>query len=317
METFGIIVIVSLAYILHQQGGLGSEIILLGMLALTAQRILPLVNQSYFSYTCMRGQQASFEDILNLLSESEIPKPVINETLDFKNKIHLNQVSFGYLKNQTVLNNLTLSIKKGEKIGVVGKTASGKSTLADLVTCLLKIDTGSIKIDDKTLNINNYHLWQKKISYVSQAIFLTDSTIAQNIAFGEGKSDIDYARVEECAKKSQLEESINILDKKYYTVVGEKGVKLSGGQRQRLAIARALYRKCEFLVLDEATSALDTETEKLVMNSIMHLDESITMLIIAHRTSTLAGCDRVVELSHGVISFQGTYKEFIERKENI
>ena len=313
METVGILLLVVLAYFLHSQGGLGSSITLLGVLALTSQRLLPLVNQSYFSYTSIRGEQVSLEDVIDLLSQPQIIFEKVNDSFKFEKNIILENINFCYDSKKNVLSNINLEITKGTKVGIIGTSASGKSTLADIIACLLMPDSGSIKIDNKLLDKGSYNQWQNKVSYVSQSIFLNDNTIAENIAFGEIKSDINIERVKMCAQKSQLATTIDKLPDKYNTVIGEKGTKLSGGQKQRLAIARALYRESSFLILDEATSALDHETEKLVMDSIMGLEKDITMLIIAHRTTTLAGCDTIAELKNGEITFIGDYNNLMKQ----
>ena len=313
METVGILLLVALAYFLHSQGGLGSSITLLGVLALTSQRLLPLVNQSYFSYTSIRGEQVSLEDVIDLLSQPQIIFEKDSNDLKFEESVILENVSFSYDSEKNVLSNINLKITKGSKVGIIGASASGKSTLADVIACLLIPDSGSIKIDNKSLDKVSFNQWQNKVSYVSQAIFLNDNTIAENIAFGEIKSDINMERVKMCAHKSQLANAIEKLPHKYNTVIGEKGTKLSGGQKQRLAIARALYRESTFLILDEATSALDHETEKLVMDSIMGLDKDITILIIAHRTTTLAGCDIITELKNGEITYIGNYNNLMRQ----
>tara|TARA_Y100001936_G_scaffold31661_1_gene29699 strand:+ start:5488 stop:7251 length:1764 start_codon:yes stop_codon:yes gene_type:complete len=313
METVGILLLVALAYFLHSQGGLGSSITLLGVLALTSQRLLPLVNQSYFSYTSIRGEQVSLEDVIDLLSQPQIIFEKDSNDLKFEESVILENISFSYDAEKNVLSNINLKITKGSKVGIIGASASGKSTLADVIACLLIPDSGSIKIDNKSLDKVSFNQWQNKVSYVSQAIFLNDNTIAENIAFGEIKSDINMERVKMCAHKSQLANAIEKLPHKYNTVIGEKGTKLSGGQKQRLAIARALYRESTFLILDEATSALDHETEKLVMDSIMGLDKDITILIIAHRTTTLAGCDIITELKNGEITYIGNYNNLMRQ----
>ena len=315
METVGILLLVALAYFLHSQGGLGSSITLLGVLALTSQRLLPLVNQSYFSYTSIRGEQVSLEDVIDLLSQPQIIFEKDSNDLKFEESIILENINFSYDSEKNVLSNINLKITKGSKVGIIGSSASGKSTLADIIACLLIPDSGCIKIDSKSLDKVSFYQWQNKVSYVSQSIFLNDNTIAENIAFGEIKSDINMERVKMCAHKSQLANAIEKLPHKYNTVIGEKGTKLSGGQKQRLAIARALYRKSSFLILDEATSALDHETEKLVMDSIMGLEKDITILIIAHRTTTLAGCDIITELKNRQITYIGNYNNLMKQNQ--
>ena len=312
METVGIVIIVILAYIIHDNGSLGSEITLLGMLALTAQRLLPLVNQAYYSYTTIKGEQVSLEDVLNLLSQHEKKESFIEKEIIFNKSITLSNISFSYNPYKTTLDSINLEIPKGSKVGLVGETASGKSTLADLISSLLFPCKGEILVDGVPLNQSNQKSWQSNISYVSQNIFLNDNTIKENIAFGEKLNTIDISKVIKVSHMCQLQDSIESLPEQYNTVIGEKGLKLSGGQRQRLAIARALYRNCSILILDEATSALDSTTESAVMESIMNLDKSITMFIIAHRTSTLKDCDSIVELKKGKIIYQGTYEDYIK-----
>jgi len=312
METVGIVIIVILAYIIHDNGSLGSEITLLGMLALTAQRLLPLVNQAYYSYATIKGEQVSLEDVLNLLSKHEKKESFIEKEIIFNKSITLSNISFSYNPYKTTLDSINLEIPKGSKVGLVGETASGKSTLADLISSLLFPCKGEILVDGVPLNQSNQKSWQSNISYVSQNIFLNDNTIKENIAFGEKLNTIDINKVIKVSHMCQLQDSIESLPEQYNTVIGEKGLKLSGGQRQRLAIARALYRNCSILILDEATSALDSTTESAVMESIMNLDKSITMFIIAHRTSTLKDCDSIVELKKGKIIYQGTYEDYIK-----
>ena len=253
------------------------------------------------------------EDVIDLLSQPQIIFEKDSNDLKFEESVILENISFSYDAEKNVLSNINLKITKGSKVGIIGASASGKSTLADVIACLLIPDSGSIKIDNKSLDKVSFNQWQNKVSYVSQAIFLNDNTIAENIAFGEIKSDINMERVKMCAHKSQLANAIEKLPHKYNTVIGEKGTKLSGGQKQRLAIARALYRESTFLILDEATSALDHETEKLVMDSIMGLDKDITILIIAHRTTTLAGCDIITELKNGEITYIGNYNNLMRQ----
>ncbi len=311
VEPLAIIIIIILAMTLNTQGYSGIEIALLGMLALTGQRLLPIINQSYYAYTCIRGEQGTLEVIVDLLNQHQKETSYSDEVLPFNTLISLKNVSFSYGKT-AVLKNVNLDIHKGQKIGLIGKTASGKSTLADIIACLLEPDTGSISVDGVSIDENNFHSWQKNISYVSQSIFLNDSSFTENIAYGENIDEIDLERVYMSAKKSQLSESIDNLPDKYNTIIGEKGVKLSGGQKQRLALARALYKRSTLLILDEATSALDNETEKLVMNAIMGLSGDITMLIIAHRTTTLSECDTIIELKDGDIHDLGDYKKFLK-----
>ena len=211
-----------------------------------------------------------------------------------------------------VLDGLNLRISKGSRVGFVGKTGSGKSTLLDVVMGLLSPTHGALLIDGQAITLANHRTWQAHIAHVPQSIFLADATIAENIAFGVPLEQIDLQRVQAAAEQAQLAQTIESWGEQYMTWVGERGVRLSGGQRQRIAIARALYKKCDVIVLDEATSALDSDTENAVMNAIEMLSDDITVLIVAHRLTTLQQCSMIVELVDGNISRQGSYLELFE-----
>jgi ATP-binding cassette subfamily B protein len=198
-----------------------------------------------------------------------------------------------------VLNNLDLCITKGSRVGFVGKTGSGKSTLLDIVMGLLQPTEGVLEIDGQSITQGNYRAWQAHIAHVPQAIFLADSTIEENIAFGVPQDQIDHERVRQAACQAQIAEIIETWPQRYQTFVGERGIRLSGGQRQRIGIARALYKQADVIIFDEATSALDEETEQDVMRAIEGLSENLTILIIAHRLTTLKNCTQIVELGNG------------------
>ena len=210
------------------------------------------------------------------------------------------------------LENICINILKGERIGFIGAPGSGKSTLLDVIMGLLTPSNGNIYIDDSKLNNNNYRNWQNRVAHVPQSIFLSDNSIAENIAFGIPMNLIDFERVYFAAQQAQIAETICNMPDKYFTKVGERGVRLSGGQRQRIGIARALYKKADVIVLDEATSALDNDTELDVMNAIEQLGDDLTILIVAHRLSTLKKCSRIIELSDSKIKRIGKYNEIID-----
>ena len=176
---------------------------------------------------------------------------------------------------------------------------------------LLQPTSGALKVDQQVVTLENHREWQSRIAHVPQAIFLADSTIAENIAFGVAKDQIDDALVIQAAQQAQIADSIESWPKKYQTLVGERGIRLSGGQRQRIGIARALYKKADVIIFDEATSALDSETELAVMNSIESLNKNLTLLIVAHRLTTLRNCSRIIQLREGIISRVGTYEEIV------
>jgi ATP-binding cassette subfamily B protein len=212
--------------------------------------------------------------------------------------------------NRLALESINLSVLKGQKIGVVGKTGGGKSTLLDLGMGLLNPSSGQILIDGVPINHLNAVQWQKKIAHVSQSVYLTDASVAENIAFGVPLEKIDYKKVLKAAKKASIDDVIEDLPMKLNTIVGERGVRLSGGQRQRIAIARALYKEAEVLVFDEATSALDTVVENEVMQSINSLSKDLTIFIISHRISALENCDLIIEIESGKIISIMTFDQY-------
>ena len=321
MEILGVVLIAILAYILSQRvGGINEAIAFLGVLALSTQRLLPTIQQAYVSWTSIQTGRVSLQDALELLDQ-ELPSfanPASdkNSNITFNELIKLEQVSFRYSqKNLWVLKELSLSISKGERIGVVGSTGCGKSTLVNIIMGLFNLENGAMKVDNQLIGLDNNHLWQKHISHVPQSIFLSDGTVAQNIAFGVPHNEIDYERVRKSALQAQVSTTIEAWAMQYEPNVGERGVRLSGGQRQRIGIARALYKNSDVIVFDEATSALDVETESEIMNSINSLDKGITIFIIAHRLSTLEQCSKIIKLKDGAIMWSGSYSDFLHPRE--
>jgi ATP-binding cassette, subfamily B, bacterial PglK len=305
------VLIAVLAYSLAgRPAGITSVIPVLGALALGAQRLLPVLQQAYSSWTAMSGGRASLSDALDLLeqplpahADAPLPAPI-----PFQRGITLNRVAFSYTpRGPNVLKELELSIPKGGRIGFIGSTGSGKSTLLDIVMGLLHPTEGSLEIDDVVITPQNYRAWQAHIAHVPQTIFLADTTIAENIAFGVPLELINHDRVRQAAQKAQIAQAIESWSNQYDTLVGERGVRLSGGQRQRIGIARALYKQADVIVFDEATSALDNDTERAVMQSIESLDNELTILIVAHRLTTLKNCNQIVELDDGGVKRIGTY----------
>lgn len=315
MEALGMLLISTLAYVLAQQpNGIAKAIPVLGALALGAQRLLPVLQQAYGAWSAIRGGQASLQDALELLDQplpdyAERPPA---EPLPFRQQIALKQLSFRYSRQtKWVLKNLELTIAKGGRVGFIGTTGSGKSTLLDIVMGLLQPTDGSLEIDGQPVTPANNRAWQAHIAHVPQAIFLADSSIEENIAFGVPKNQIDSQRVREAARQAQIADIIETWPEQYRTFVGERGIRLSGGQRQRIGIARALYKQADVIIFDEATSALDNETEQAVMQAIEGLSEDLTILIIAHRLSTLRNCTQIVELGDCGIKRIGTYQEIV------
>ncbi len=315
IEALGMMLIALLAYALSQQPhGIAKAIPVLGAFALGAQRLLPVLQGAYYSWSTIQGGQVSLQDTLELLDQP-LPDYVDQPPdlpLPFSQQINLNNLSFRYsAQTPLVLSNLNLAIAKGSRIGFIGVTGSGKSTLLDIIMGLLQPTEGDIEIDAQPLSVANNRAWQAHIAHVPQAIFLADSTIEENIAFGIPKAKIDHTRVRQAARQAQIADIIESWPKKYQTNVGERGIRLSGGQRQRIGIARALYKQANVIIFDEATSALDNETEQAVMHAIESLGEDLTVLIIAHRLTTLKNCTQIVELADGGIKRIGTYQEII------
>lgn len=315
VEALAMMLIAALAYILAQQSdGIAKALPVLGALALSAQRSLPLLQQAYGALTNIRSGQASLQDMLALLDQ---PLPAYadqpaTEPLPFWRRISLNQLSFRYSPHTPwVLNNINLSIAKGSRVGFIGSTGSGKSTLLDIVMGLLQPTEGTLEIDGQPITVRNNRAWQIHIAHVPQAIFLSDSSIEENIAFGVSSDKIDHERVRQAARQAQIADIIETWPRQYQTFIGERGIRLSGGQRQRIGIARALYKQADVLIFDEATSALDNETEQAVMQAIEGLSEDLTILIIAHRLTTLKNCTQIVELGNGSILRIGEYKDVV------
>jgi ATP-binding cassette, subfamily B, bacterial PglK len=317
MEAVGMTLIAGFAYVMTQQeSGMVTAIPVLGVLALGAQKMLPTLQQAYSAYSAIKGSNSSFEDVLNLLDQplSEYAGQILLKPIAFKKEIKLINLNFRYNKESPwVLKDINLSLKKGSRIGFIGVTGSGKSTLIDIIMGLLPTTNGNLAIDQQLIDNQNRRAWQAHIAHVPQNIYLSDSSISENIAFGVSKDKIDHQRVKKAAQQAQIAELIEGWKDGYQTFVGERGIRLSGGQRQRIGIARALYKKADILIFDEATSALDNETEREVMAAIEELGEEITVLIIAHRLTTLKECDKIVKLGKNHTVHVGSYEEMINK----
>ena len=318
IEALGMVLIAIMAYFLSgKPDGVSKAIPVLGSLALGAQRLLPIVQQAFASWASMQSGVTSLVDTLKLLDQplphfANQPNP---EAIAFENHIEFRNISFSYSNDEKfVLTNINFTVTKGACIGLIGTTGSGKSTLLDILMGLQKPSTGSLLIDGIEVDDKNCRSWQIHIAHVPQVIFLSDNTIAENIAFGVPKEEIQYEKVQDAAKKAQIADTIESWEAGYNTVVGERGVKLSGGQRQRIGIARALYKKADVIILDEATSALDNQTETNVMDAIQTLGKELTIFIVAHRLTTLASCNYIVELKDGHINRIGSYDKIINEK---
>ena len=313
IESLGMVLIAGVAY---QYGsgpeGLVNVLPLLGALAIGAQRMMPMMQQVFGSWSSIRGSQAVLRDALVLL-EQPLPKYAEGPTaekIQFCDNISLSQLGFCYRDGTPwVLKGVDLKIKKGSRVGFIGTTGRGKSTLLDITMGLLHPTEGELQVDGVAISDQNHRGWQSHIAHIPQTIFLSDATIAENIALGVPPDQIDHQRVRQAAQQAQVAETVESWERQYQTMVGERGVRLSGGQRQRIGIARALYKDADVLIFDEATSALDNQTEIAVMRAIDDIKEDITILIVAHRVTTLRNCNQIVELDDGNIKRTGNYVE--------
>ncbi|MDC3116718.1 ABC transporter ATP-binding protein/permease [Alphaproteobacteria bacterium] len=300
VEALGMTLIALMTYQLSKSSdGIIDIIPLLGALALTAQRLLPAVQNIYSSVSSILSGVVSLKDVLDLLDQEQIKETISSrEEIQFNNRIEFDKISFKYGKEEKfIFKNLSFYISKGQNISIVGPTGSGKSTLLDIIMGLVKPSTGSIIIDGIKINESNIKSWQTKIAHVPQTTFLTDSTVLENIAFGVESRNIDIEKVKIAAKKAKLDSLINSWPEKFNTKVGERGVKISGGQRQRIAIARALYKSADVIIFDEATNALDIKTENQVNENIQALSKDLTIIIVTHRMNNNIKYDQIINLN--------------------
>lgn len=308
LEPVGMALIAVIGFLLVRQQGVARALPLLGALALGAQRLLPVVQKVYEGWAQTRSAKGSLEKVLELLAQP-LPGGYSQgraQPLALRQGLRFEAVHFAYGPElPDVLQGIDLEIRRGERIGVIGSTGSGKSTTLDLMMGLLLPTAGRILVDGDDLHDSKHperlSAWRATIAHVPQSIYLADSSIAENIAFGLPRNQINMARVRQAAEQAQIAGFIESSPAGYNTFVGERGIRLSGGQRQRIGIARALYKQVQVLVFDEATSALDNETEVAVMEAIEGLGKELTILMIAHRLSTVQRCDRVIELGHGAV----------------
>ena len=314
METLGMVLVALLIlFYASKKQDLTLVLPVLAALALGAQKMLPLLQQVYGNWSVVSGSKMIIFDVLEILNLKEENALNIDTPVErFSDKVILKDIYFGYEDAKSkVINGIDLTIYKGQTIGIIGETGSGKSTLVDLFLGLLEPTSGDIIVDGKSIVESQYNKvnWQRQLVHVPQDIFLSDITIKENIAFGVSTDKIDAYKIKEACAQAQLLDFVNSLPDGYDTVIGERGTKLSGGQRQRIGIARALYKGAEIIILDEATSALDSDTEEKIMSTVNNINNAPTVVIIAHRLSTLKNCNLIVKISNGIISWTGNYKE--------
>jgi len=315
--AFGGMLLVVL-YLMTQSSSFASALPIIALYAFAGYRLMPALQQIYGAVIQLRFAGAALDalhaDLMSLQPARPSPS---QDALPFGQVIMLNKVQYRYPNApRPALKNLTLAIPARATVGLVGATGSGKTTTVDLILGLLEPQEGTLEVDGKVIAEHNKRAWQRTIGYVPQQIYLADDTVAANIAFGLDAKDINYAAVERAARIANLHDFVlNELPQKYQTTVGERGVRLSGGQRQRIGIARALYHNPQVLILDEATSALDNLTEKAVMEAVHNLGHEITIILIAHRLSTVKACDQIFLLEKGELKAQGKFDELTAASE--
>ena len=288
--------------------------------AFAGYRLIPSLQIIYGSFILMRFMGPTLDSLIkDLVNLKKIEKNINDKNiiLQFQKSIELKNINFSYLNSdKETLSNINLKIPYNSKIGIVGSTGSGKTTMVDLILGLLEPSQGTIFVDEELITNKNIRSWQKNIGYVPQNIFLSDCSVLENIALGIDPKNIDKNAAETAAKIANLHNFVvTDLSEGYNTKIGEQGIRLSGGQRQRIGIARALYNKPQLLVLDESTSALDNITERAVMDSIHNLGNSITVIMIAHRLSTVKNCDNILIIDKGKLQASGTYKQLTESND--
>ena len=318
--AFGSMIALVLYLIKNSQGNLGLILPIISVYALAGMKLLPAILVIYSSATTVKGNLAAYEsireDLENIKVDNESEFKNSHHAWSKHNEISLKEVTFTYPgKENPALKNISLKIKPNTLVRFVGTSGAGKSTLIDVIIGLIKPQQGEVTIDGTPLIKQNLREWQNKIGFVPQTIFLTESTIAENVAFGIPPDLINYGQVEKALKLAHLEELVSKLDNGVYTKVGERGVQLSGGQRQRVGIARTLYYEAEVLVFDEATSALDGITENTIMKAIHDFTGKKTLILIAHRLKTVQKCDEIFMMDKGRVVDRGSYQHLLENNE--
>jgi len=321
--AFGAMITLILYLIAIYDGNLGVVLPIISVYALAAFKLLPAFQQIYGSVAQIKGNVSAFESIYQDLIESTkrnvsaSKNEQTNENnLHLTEEITLENIGFTYPgKPSPTISQLSMQIKANSVVGIVGPSGSGKSTLIDILLGLIQPQSGLLKINGQEITAGNLRAWQNTIGFVPQSIFLSEGTIAENIAFGITEKEINFDQVKKTLSLAHLGELVKSLDQGIHTKVGERGVQISGGQRQRIGIARALYHEADILMFDEATSALDGITEKMIMEAIHDFSGQKTVIMIAHRLKTVQQCDKIIFIDQGCVVDQGTYSELIEKNK--
>ena len=309
-----------LIYLMTQTGSFDSALPIISLYVFAGYRLMPALQMIYRSITLITYSRQAVNTLVKNFKELEKVKLNQDESfLSLKKDITLNNIYYSYPNSsKKALKDISLVISSKTTVGLIGSTGSGKTSMVDIILGLLEPEEGTFKVDGNLINKKNLRSWQRSIGYVPQHIYLTDDTIAANIAFGVDLKNIDQKKVEKVTKLANLHSFVTEeLPNKYQTKIGERGIRLSGGEKQRIGIARALYCNPQLLILDEATSALDNKTESTIMDAIDSLRRDITIIIIAHRLSTLKNCDKIFKLHKGEIINQGKFDEMVELKSSI
>ena len=307
--------LLAILYLMIKSSSFVNALPIIALYTFAGYRLMPAIQQIYQSITQLRfvgpAVDVLYNDKKSLERLNSINTYEVNDGVSFKKNIILNNINYNYPNSsQPALKDINIDIPVFSKIGIVGPTGSGKTTMVDIILSLLEAQKGTLVVDDKIIDKNNCRVWQNYIGYVPQNIFLIDDTVAANIAFGIEKKNINLEAVKRAAKIANLDEFVNNeLPNKYHTTIGERGIRLSGGQRQRIGIARAMYHNPKLLILDEATNAVDNLTEKAIMEEVYNIDTNLTIIMIAHRLSTVMKCDKIFLLEKGKLIKQGTYGE--------
>ena len=315
--AFGGIMLVIL-YLMSQTGSFNNALPVISLYVFAGYRLMPALQMIYRSVTLLTYSKTALGTLVKDFKELEQEKLSEDENFVFFNKtITLKNISYSYPNSsREILKSINFAIPAKTTVGLIGTTGSGKTTMVDIILGLLEAQKGTLEVDGNLITKKNVRSWQRSIGYVPQHIYLSDDTIAANIAFGLNDQDIDQEAVEKASKLANLHLFVTEeLPKKYQTKVGERGVRLSGGERQRIGIARALYHNPQLLILDEATSALDHQTEAAIMDAVNTLSKNITIILIAHRLTTLSKCDNIIKLKNGEIIDQGKFDRMIDTKK--
>jgi ABC-type multidrug transport system fused ATPase/permease subunit len=318
---FGSVILLIVLFIVVKEQRLDTILPILGLFAFAGYRIMPALNLLFTSAAQVQYSRAMLVNISKSLSEASVQPADLRRTserLPLRREIKLKNVTYTYPKaERPSLRGLSITLPAKKTFGFVGKTGAGKTTAVDLILGLLQPQSGEVEVDGVAITSANVRTWQRSIGYVAQQIFLADDTVASNIAFGVPEDEIDMAAVERAARIAMVHDFVvGKLPQGYLTMVGERGVRLSGGERQRIGIARALYHDPDVLVLDEATSALDNVTERAVMDAIHNIGQSKTIILIAHRLTTVRACDAIFVLEGGCLGAHGTYDELLVAGES-